>query len=855
MRVKVTPNTLSQPRAKRLVPLRPRSGAAQERTPTDMASSSHLCLVLCALVALGAAQADGRAPRTSRQVPDGDGPFLVGAGIADATGPAADVNFMGYAMPSQTARGIHFRQRARAFVIADAANPDQRSASTDSPTADACAGLRAFRCSHFGPPLRVAVAFVSLDSGMASQPLKAGVVAKLQTHFGGLYNHTNVCISGTHTHSTPAGFLQYVLFQVTSLGAVPEALDAFVNGVVNAIVRAHNAAKPATIAVAQGLVENANINRSPTAYANNPAEERARYANNTDHEMVLLRFDGADGTEIGMLNWYAVHGTSMNNTNRLISGDNKGVASMLFEAEKNPPGTLPGTGSFVGAFAQTNLGDVSPNTRGPHCLDTGLPCDNPTSTCNGKNELCAAQGPGRDMFESTLIIGQLQHDVAMALYESASTKLTSGVDWRHQFVDMPSYTVLNASGTSGGNATLCKPAMGYSFAAGTTDGPGAFNFKQGTTTSNPFWNSLSHLIATPTQADKDCQHPKPILLATGETSKPYDWDPAIVDTQIFRVGQLFILAVPAEFTTMSGRRIRESVKAQLIAEGAATEDAIVVIAGLANTYSSYVTVRAANGEPRCRARLPSDTASGRRRTRSTRFSAMRVRATSSARTRWRRTSSSSASSLLLWPRARRSRPARPLRTCHPSRSACCRQWWQTPRRQARRSATASRSPPTATRRATPRWPRSCPRARGTLRSRPPRLVCACCVRARSHAWSFQQQPHDRGLLLDGRAPEHGRHVGGRCSRREAPRRVRARCSAYRSHRHPRLLCRQGNWETQFHWYRHSGISSQSFADITWAIPEGTAAGSYRIGHRGYYKHFLGHTVAFQGYSSTFSVTA
>ena len=25
----------------------------------------------------------------------------------------------------------------------------------------------------------------------------------------------------------------------------------------------------------------------------------------------------------------------------------------------------------------------------------------------------------------------------------------------------------------------CKPALGYSFAAGTTDGPGAFDFKQG----------------------------------------------------------------------------------------------------------------------------------------------------------------------------------------------------------------------------------------------------------------------------------------------------------------------------------------------------------------------------------------
>ena len=33
--------------------------------------------------------------------------------------------------------------------------------------------------------------------------------------------------------------------------------------------------------------------------------------------------------------------------------------------------TLPGKGSFVAAFASTNLGDVSPNTKGPTCVDTG----------------------------------------------------------------------------------------------------------------------------------------------------------------------------------------------------------------------------------------------------------------------------------------------------------------------------------------------------------------------------------------------------------------------------------------------------------------------------------------------------
>ena len=34
-------------------------------------------------------------------------------------------------------------------------------------------------------------------------------------------------------------------------------------------------------------------------------------------------------------------------------------------------GALPGTGKFVAAFASSNLGDVSPNTQGPKCIDTG----------------------------------------------------------------------------------------------------------------------------------------------------------------------------------------------------------------------------------------------------------------------------------------------------------------------------------------------------------------------------------------------------------------------------------------------------------------------------------------------------
>ena len=44
---------------------------------------------------------------------------------------------------------------------------------------------------------------------------------------------------------------------------------------------------------------------------------------------------------LSLFSWYAVHCTSMNNTNQLISGDNKGYASYLFEKSMNK-GSLPG---------------------------------------------------------------------------------------------------------------------------------------------------------------------------------------------------------------------------------------------------------------------------------------------------------------------------------------------------------------------------------------------------------------------------------------------------------------------------------------------------------------------------------
>lgn len=401
-----------------------------------------------------------------------------------------------------------------------------------------------------------------------------------------------MAISGTHTHSGPAGFLQYVLYQVTSLGYVQETLDAWVNGISSAVIAAHKDLQTSRIMVNQGMLYGSNINRSPTSYLLNPEDERAQYPEgDTDKTMLLMEFlNPLTKKPRGVLNFFAVHGTAMNNTNTLVSGDNRGYASYSLERDINGIEVPTGKGQFVAAFASTNLGDVSPNTAGPRCIDTGLPCDGSKSTCNGRCEKCIAFGPGTngDMFESTQIIGNKQYEFAKQLMETATEEIVGPIDYRHSFVDM---SALNVTLSNGDSTKLCDPAMGYSFAAGTTDGPGMFSFTQGTITGNPFWDKVADFLSTPTEEQVKCQAPKPILINTGGINFPHEWDPRIVPVQILRIGNFFIIAAPNELTTMAGRRLRNAVR-KILEEGKLVkpgQQIYIAISGLTNTYSSYTT--------------------------------------------------------------------------------------------------------------------------------------------------------------------------------------------------------------------------------------------------------------------------
>ncbi|XP_036192636.1 neutral ceramidase isoform X2 [Myotis myotis] len=450
--------------------------------------------------------------------------YHIGVGRADCTGQVADINMMGYGKGGQNARGLLTRLYSRAFIMAE---PDGSNR----------------------------MAFVSIDIGMVSQRLRLEVLNRLKSKYGSLYRRDNVILSGTHTHSAPAGYFQYTVFVIASEGFSNRTFNYMVTGIMKSIEIAHKNMKPGKIFMNKGNVDGTQINRSPYSYLQNPLAERLRYSSNTDKEMLVLKMVDLNGDDLGLISWFAIHPVSMNNSNHLVNSDNMGYASYLFEQEKNK-GHLPGQGPFVAAFASSNLGDVSPNILGPRCANTGESCDNANSTC----------------------------PIGGALYALASQELTGPLTSAHQWVNMTDVTVsLNSTHT----AKTCKPALGYSFAAGTIDGPGTFNFTQGTTVSDPFWDTLrDQLFGRPSDEMKECQKPKPVLIHTGELSKPHPWHPDIVDVQIITLGSLAITAIPGELTTMSGRRLREAIKAEFATYG--MQNMTVVISGLCNVYTHYI---------------------------------------------------------------------------------------------------------------------------------------------------------------------------------------------------------------------------------------------------------------------------
>ncbi|WP_115944941.1 neutral/alkaline ceramidase [Amycolatopsis thermalba] len=450
--------------------------------------------------------------------------YLVGAGISDVTGPAAECGMMGYSMPQQQTAGIHQRTRARAYVVAE---PGGRR-----------------------------IVFVTADVGALFQSVHQGVLARLAQRYGDLYTEQNVLLNATHTHAGCGGSSWYAAYNLSILGFQRQTYDAQVDGIVEAIQQAHDDLAPGTITLGRTELTDASVNRSRTAFELNPQADKDHFPLAIDPAVTVLRFRQG-GRDIGAIAWFATHGTSMTNANKLISGDNKGYAAYAWEHGRGTR-SLDGAPEFVACFPQTNSGDMSPNLN-----------------------LKPGSGPTEDEFTNTRIIGERQFTAAKTAFDSARTPIAGPLDFRFCYVDMSKVTVDGRYTPDGRQHTTATAAIGVSMLAGSTeDGPG-LPLPEGV--RNPFVDALGGMDAPIPQALADAHAPKVIAVPFG-AMKPYPWAPEVLPLQILRLGQLYLVGGPAEYTIVAGLRIRRTVAAEL---GVPLEN--VIMQGYANAYSQYVT--------------------------------------------------------------------------------------------------------------------------------------------------------------------------------------------------------------------------------------------------------------------------
>ncbi|HEY3811573.1 MAG TPA: neutral/alkaline non-lysosomal ceramidase N-terminal domain-containing protein [Acidimicrobiales bacterium] len=453
--------------------------------------------------------------------------YLAGRGIADITGESAGCGMLGYGKASQRTAGIHTRLRSRAFVIVD----------------------------------RVTSARVLLSINelpMIFDSVHREVLRRLGDRFGGLYHEQNVMLTATHTHCGPGGYSYYRLYNSNTGGFRPLTFAAIVDGIVEAAARAHADLAPAALTLGHAELRDASINRSRVAFDRNPEADRAFFPDALDPQTTAVGI-WRHGELVGAVNWFATHGTSMTNRNRLISSDNKGYAAYHSERlvrgvdylAEEPP-------SFIGAFAQTNAGDMTPNLN-----------------------LRPGSGPTEDQFENTRIIGERQAEAA-AVALGVGGPFAGPVDARLTYVDLARVTV---GGVFTGDGRTHRTSDGFGGAAalaGTDEGPAFRLFRQGRNPavdwlSRQVWYRLSPRV-------RDAQAPKGLVVPGGWLNRLVPLAQERVPVQLIRLGGLYLIGIPAEATIVAGLRLRRTVAAIV---GADVRD--VLVAGYANTYAHYVT--------------------------------------------------------------------------------------------------------------------------------------------------------------------------------------------------------------------------------------------------------------------------
>lgn len=509
------------------------------------------------------------------------GTVRVGVGKADITGPITDIS-TGYNSLGDLMKGLLMRLNARAFIVETNGEPQ---------------------------------VYVSAELVHMTESIKPGVLKELKKRGLSQYNEENTMIAATHAHSSTSNTSWYALYDL--INGVPgyddESYNVIVLGIADAIEAAHNNLAKGSVTLAYGQTDIDSYNRSLLAaranknYQSNAKNDTQESWQSVSKEMSLLVFKQDGKGDVGMLSFFPSHGTSNGINNELVSADHKGYAAYYVEKQKGK--------DYVAAFAQAETGDVSPNE--PNKKDV-------TKAFKRPNDVDKTL----DAIENEIVDGQQEADAALKLLKGGkgvtTINLTKTAATNYSVVDFSDIKVDKKyigdhymPYDDIDNARTAEPCIGAGIIAGDEEGAPVDNAREGAVKHtfrqnadgtwtkqkvdfneidlsgleklfDPLWPYAMKLL----KSDKydDAQMEKVVCLAVGHegwelTGKPL-MEPE-TPLQIFRIGEVALLACPFELTTEQGRRTKEVVQKTLSKAGVKH----VINATYSNAYSQYMVTR------------------------------------------------------------------------------------------------------------------------------------------------------------------------------------------------------------------------------------------------------------------------
>lgn len=446
-----------------------------------------------------------------------------------------------------------------------------------------------------------------LDFGCITSAIRITVIQRLNETLSDRFDPHRLVLMATHTHSGPGGCGYEALYNMPTPGFVPEHLDAVVDAVQSSIQQALSNRDFTEIRLATiDIPEQVPVawNRSIKAYNRNLdtafIDESETYKA-INRQMQVLGFYRGEKLH-SLLSLFGVHATCLGNQLDAHDGDNKGYAATLSEETLS----AAGVDGPVCIFAQATAGDVSPHFHGKN--QTKI-----RKKIKGEAEYIYARNNGRIQSEYALA----------ALIEQQNQKIQyQDLDAVLEYVDM-SNTVADPEFSGGySNAITSQACHGTAFIAGTpVDGVGAAKplimamnllskqFKRSKLNSkdpaeSAYYQKLYH-----------AQGPKNIIFESGQhrilgkklgslpgvldpliaemnaqvhagAIQESDLVPHIVPIQLIRIGQLFMVCAPGEFTTTSGKRVLNTIQKNILPT---FPNAKVWFASYCNDYMGYVT--------------------------------------------------------------------------------------------------------------------------------------------------------------------------------------------------------------------------------------------------------------------------